>query len=49
MKVKYRIVVDVESDTERETTPDKWDMNALMDAKAELVSYEVIDENPKTN
>lgn len=42
MKVKYRIVIDVESDTERECTPDRWDFTELMDAPAELISYEEI-------
>ena len=46
MKVKYRIVVEVESDTEREDTPDKWDMTELLDAPAELISYEELGEVP---
>lgn len=44
MKVKYRIVVEVESDTEWEDTPDKWNMSEVMDAPASLVSYEILDE-----
>lgn len=47
MKVKYRIVVEVESDTERECTPDRWDFTELMDAPAELVSYEELGEVPE--
>lgn len=50
MKVKYRIVVDVESDTEKEETPDKWDMTELFGATANFVSYkELPQNNPKRN
>lgn len=46
MKVKYRIVVEIESDTEWEDTPDKWNMSEVMDAPAELISYEELGEVP---
>ncbi len=46
MKVKYRIVIEVESDTESEDTPDRWNMSDLMDAPAELISYEELGEVP---
>lgn len=44
MKIKYRLVIEVEGDPEREATPDRWDMDALMGSPAELISYEVVDD-----
>ena len=39
MKVKYKIILTVESDTETEDIPDRWDWVSLVGGNAELVAY----------
>lgn len=43
MKVVYRITIDVESDTDRDTTPDGWNWDELMQGvPTQVVSYEIL-------